>query len=119
MLLVIVVSTVTAATAAKVTIASAARAAVGTFAVTADDLKPPECAALALTLVRGVGSPGGSGGASLFVGTAGNDNMIGGGQSDCIVGGAGNDTINASGGTDVCIGGPGTDTFTTCETQIQ
>ena len=87
--------------------------------MTPDQLKPPECAGITVTRVRGVGSPGGSGGATLFVGTAGNDNMVAGGQSDCIVGGAGNDTINAGGGTDVCIGGPGTDTFQRCETAIQ
>jgi Ca2+-binding RTX toxin-like protein len=117
LLLVVVVGATMAATAAKVTIASAARAAIGAFAVTPDQLKPPECASITVTVVRVMGAP--STGASLFVGTAGNDNMVGGAQSDCIVGGAGNDTINGGAGTDVCVGGPGTDTFTNCETAIQ
>lgn len=88
-----------------------------TEAVTANQLKPPECAALNLTLVTG---PGGGGGTpSLIIGTPGNDRIVGGGKDDCILGGAGNDTINAGGGNDVCIGGLGNDTFSGCETFFQ
>lgn len=118
MLLVAVVLSLTAGFSAR-NIVAASRAAIGAFGVTANNLKPPQCASLNLTVVRGVSSPGGAGGASLFVGTAGADRLVGGGQSDCIVGGAGNDTINAGGGTDVCIGGAGNDTFQGCETAIQ
>jgi Ca2+-binding RTX toxin-like protein len=84
--------------------------------ITANDLKPPECAALDLQEIRVVGRQGGAGHAGLVLGTSGNDRIIGGGDSDCIVGGAGNDDINAGGGTDICIGGPGVDTFKNCET---
>jgi Ca2+-binding RTX toxin-like protein len=84
--------------------------------ITANDLKPPECAALDLQEIRVVGRKGGAGGAGLVLGTSGNDRIIGGGGSDCIVGGAGNDDINAGGGADVCIGGAGADTFKNCDT---
>ena len=117
LLVAVILGATMAATAAKVTIASAARAAIGTFAQTANSLKPSGCGSITVTVVRVMGSP--STGASLFVGTAGNDNMVGGAQSDCIIGGNGNDTINGGGGTDVCIGGSGTDTFTNCETATQ
>ena len=82
--------------------------------ITANDLKPPECAALDLQEIRGGG--GGAGHAGLLLGTSGDDRLIGGGSSDCIVGGAGDDSINAGGGNDICIGGPGVDTFKNCET---
>lgn len=86
--------------------------------VTANDLKPPECAALDLDAVRnGNGNRGRNG---LVIGTAANDNLVGGSGDDCLVGGAGNDTLRGNSGTDVCIGGPGVDTFhASCETQIQ
>lgn len=114
----LLVMCVTAAFTAS-SIVAASRAAIGTFTVTANNLKPSQCAALNLTRVRGIGSPGGTAGASLFVGNAANNTMVGGSSSDCIVGGAGNDAINGAGGTDVCLGGAGTDTFTNCETAIQ
>ena len=63
------------------------RAGVRVRAVTANELKPPECASLDLEEIR-----------------------VGGGG-----GGAGDDDINAGGGLDICIGGPGTDTFKNCE----
>jgi Ca2+-binding RTX toxin-like protein len=89
----------------------------GQSAITANALKPPECAALDLTEVKG--QQGGKGGAALTLGTPGDDRIVGGGKSDCILGGAGNDRINASGGFDVCLGGPGTDTFQGCEVSFQ
>lgn len=85
---------------------------------TANQLKPPQCAAINLTAI----SFGGGGGNqnTLVLGTAGNDNLNGAAGSDCILGGAGNDRLAGNGGIDICIGGPGTDTFNpTCETQIQ
>ena len=84
--------------------------------ITANDLKPPECAALDLQEIRVAGGQGGAGHNGLVLGTSGDDRIIGGGGSDCIVGGAGNDDINAGGGTDICIGGAGVDTFKNCET---
>jgi Ca2+-binding RTX toxin-like protein len=86
----------------------------------ANDLKPVECAALALTtLVTGSAISNGTSGNDLELGTSGNDNMNGGGGNDCLIGGAGTDTLNGGPGTDVCIGGGGNDTFKGCETQIQ
>ena len=93
------------------------RAGVRVRAVTANELKPPECASLELEEIRVAGGGGGAGPAGLFLGTSGNDRIIGGGDSDCIVAGAGDDDINAGGGLDICIGGPGTDTFKNCEVQ--
>jgi hypothetical protein len=85
--------------------------------VTANELKPPECAALDLQTIRISGAPPSAGHAGLVLGTSGDDRLIGGGGSDCMVGGAGNDDFNAGGRDDVCIGGPGVDTFKGCETQ--
>lgn len=91
----------------------------GRSAITANDLKPPECAALDLAEVRPSKGAGGAGNPALTLGTAGNDRIVTGGKSDCILGGAGNDDINAGGGFDVCIGGPGVDTFGNCEVVFQ
>jgi Ca2+-binding RTX toxin-like protein len=85
--------------------------------ITANELKPPECAALDLREIRVAGGGDGAGHATLVLGTSGNDRLIGGGSADCIVGGAGNDDINAGGGIDICVGGAGVDTFRNCETQ--
>jgi Ca2+-binding RTX toxin-like protein len=107
----VALSAVTAVTAANVV--SGGRVGGKTLPVTANDLKPPQCAALVLEGVAGItGSPGL---ALLILGTAANDRIIAGGKDDCIVAGAGNDSINAAGGTDVCIGGAGVDTFQNCE----
>lgn len=84
--------------------------------ITANDLKPPECAALDLQEIRVAGGGGGAGHAGLVLGRSGDDRLIGGGGPDCILGGAGDDSINAGGGDDICIGGPGVDTFKNCET---
>jgi Ca2+-binding RTX toxin-like protein len=85
--------------------------------VTANELKPPECASLDLEEIRVADGGGGAGHAGLVLGTNGNDRIIGGGGPDCIVAGAGNDDINAGGGFDICLGGPGTDTLKNCEVQ--
>lgn len=91
----------------------------GAAAINANDLKPPECAALDLGDIRPPQGGGGAGGTALTLGTAGNDRIVAGGHDDCILGGAGNDDINAGGGFDVCIGGPGADTFKNCEVVFQ
>jgi Ca2+-binding RTX toxin-like protein len=86
--------------------------------ISANALKPAECAALNLVEIRVGGGAGG--GSSLVLGTAGNDNLVGASGDDCLVGGGGNDRLTGNAGSDVCVGGPGTDTFhASCEVQIQ
>jgi len=104
-------------TAANVVAGS--RAGVAGFSVTANDLKPPECAALNLSVVRGPGGGGGNANA-LILGTAAGESINGNGGNDCILGGGGNDNLRGNGGNDVCVGGPGTDSFhRSCEVRIQ
>lgn len=90
------------------------------FAITANTLKPPQCAALNLTaIIIGTNSKG-TNANELILGTPGADNLGGGGGSDCILGGGGDDVLNGGKGNgDVCIGGPGNDTFKGCDTEIQ
>lgn len=86
--------------------------------ISADDVKPPACAALDLDAVR-AGS-GDRGRNALVLGTPGDDELAGGSGDDCLVGGAGNDALRGNAGTDVCIGGPGNDTFhRSCEVRVQ
>jgi Ca2+-binding RTX toxin-like protein len=83
--------------------------------VTANDLKPPECAALNLTtVVAGTGNVNGTGANDLIVGGPGDDKLKGKGGNDCMLGGGGDDDIAGNGGGDICIGGPGVDTFKSC-----
>lgn len=84
--------------------------------VTAVQLAPPECAALALTSVRSII---GTRANDLVLGTPANNTVRGRQGNDCVLGGAGNDRVRGDGGFDVCIGGPGNDVFTNCETQYQ
>ena len=96
------------------------KAAVLTQAITANTLKPTECAALTLTnLVTGTGTINGTSQADLILGSSAVDTISGLNGTDCILGGGANDSINGGNGADVCIGGPGTDTFSSCETQYQ
>ncbi len=89
-------------------------------AITANALRPTECAAL--TLVNLVVCPSGGGDctgtnqADLILGSPNADRINGRPGSDCILGGGGDDTIDGFAGSDVCIGGPGNDTFNRCET---
>ena len=81
--------------------------------ITANDLKPPECAALALTaIVAGSGTFSGSSAAELILGSGGADIISGNSGNDCMLGGSGNDTVNGDGGADVLIGGAGDDILT-------
>jgi hypothetical protein len=91
----------------------------GQRAITANDLKPAECAAIDLGDIRPPKGAGGAGGAALTLGTADDDRIVAGGHDDCILGGAGDDSINAGGGFDICLGGPGADTFKNCEVVFQ
>ena len=84
--------------------------------ITADTLKPPQCAGITLSTVTTTGTAGND----LLLGTSGIDTLSGGNGNDCILGGGGADTIDGGAGTDVCIGGPGLDVLLpTCETAIQ
>jgi Ca2+-binding RTX toxin-like protein len=87
-------------------------------AITANTLKPLDCAGITLTTV--VAGNTGTSGANLLLGSAAANSMSAGGGNDCVLGGGGNDSINCGSGTDIAIGGPGTDTFSSnCETRIQ
>ena len=107
------------------------------YTISANDLKPPECAALDLTNVI-AGGNGGSGN-DLILGTSNADTFAGGDGDDCILGGGDNDSLNGGNGVDVLLGGDGDDTLSgddgpsdecygengtdsfdvSCETQIQ
>jgi Ca2+-binding RTX toxin-like protein len=90
------------------------------FAITPNDLKPPECAGISLTAkIASGGNITGTGAAELIVGGPAAQTINGGAGADCILGGAGDDSISGGTGADVCIGGPGTDTFTSCATSYQ
>lgn len=90
-------------------------------AITPNDMKPTQCAAITLTAkLSGTGIIAGTAAAELITGSAIADTITGAGGSDCILGGDGNDSLNGGTGTDVCIGGAGSDTFNSnCETRIQ
>jgi Ca2+-binding RTX toxin-like protein len=89
-------------------------------AIGANDLKPPEAAALTLTTLRtGSLTVIGTAGADLVLGSASLDTLSGAGSGDALIGGGAADILDGGAGADVCIGGPGIDTFLGCETQIQ
>ena len=82
------------------------------FAITANTLKPTECAGITLTAkIAGSGTITGTGAAELIVGSPGADTINAGGGNDCVLGGSGNDNLNGQGGNDVIIGGAGADTI--------
>lgn len=85
------------------------------FAITANNLKPPECAAINLVRVVQFTATGSQN--SLVLSTSASAALRGGSGSDCLVGGAGNDTLNGSGGQgyDICLGGGGVNTCENCE----
>jgi Ca2+-binding RTX toxin-like protein len=86
-------------------------------AVTANDLKPGDCASVSVTnVVTGGGTVDGSSGNDLILGSSGVDTIDGSSGDDCIVGGAGADTITGSAGS-VCIGSADA-TFVGCGTRI-
>jgi Ca2+-binding RTX toxin-like protein len=88
--------------------------------ITANDLKPPECAGLNLIEVviwqDGMGRDRDS---SLILGSPNADTIFAGKGDDCVLGGGGNDAIDGNQGRDVCIGGPGMDTFKNCSVRVQ
>lgn len=109
-----------------------------TINITANDLKPTECASLNLTNIQivtaGVPLTSTRNSNDLIFGTSGADDITAGKGQDCVLGGAGddilngdqggdillggagNDTIDGGPGTDICYSGGGTDTFARCET---
>ena len=88
-------------------------------AISADQIKPDECASVSVTnRVSGSGTVVGTAANDLMTGSSGPDVMTGLAGSDCILGYDGADEIDGGPGTDVCVGGPGNDTFIACETEI-
>lgn len=81
------------------------------FAITANALKPPECAALNLTRITVIGDRNPNNQNELIIGTANADDINGAGGQDCILGGGGDDTLRGGSGRDILLGGPGIDTF--------
>ena len=89
-------------------------------AVTANDLKPAECAGLNLDAIRTANGNGNQGRNALVLGTPAGDTLVGGSGDDCLVGGDGDDVLRGNSGFDVCVGGPGADTFhVSCEIRVQ
>jgi Ca2+-binding RTX toxin-like protein len=107
-LLVLILISIFSAFATSVTV-PVSRVGDMTYPITANDLKPPECAGLDLTNVV-VGSNGGPDN-DLILGSANADTLAGGEGDDCIVGGGDNDTLMGENGNDVLVGGSGDDTL--------
>jgi Ca2+-binding RTX toxin-like protein len=104
---VLVAASLTSALTAANTV-PATNAGLQSFAITAQDLAPPQCAGMSLTAT--VTNLNGGSANELVLGTAATDTLNGGAGNDCLIGG---------GGIDICIGGLGTDVFVSCETPIQ
>ena len=79
------------------------------IAITANALKPSDCASLNLTNIVVAGS--GTAANDPILGTTGNDNLRGGDGDDCIVGGGGNDTLQGQKNNDIVLGGDGDDSL--------
>ncbi len=72
--------------------------------VTANDLKPPECAGVPVTnIVSLAAGDTPTTGNDLILGTAGSDSVNGGLGQDCILGGNGLDLLQGGAGDDVII----------------
>ena len=81
----------------------------GTHPVTANEMKPEECAGLNLTTI--VTNGNGTNGNDLILGTAGNDSLNGKKGDDCIVGGDGDDNLRGGQDNDILLGGDGDDSI--------
>jgi hypothetical protein len=78
--------------------------------VTADSLKPAECAGITLTaLVYGGGTVTGGAANELIVGSGGVDTITANGGDDCVLAGGGADTAYGGAGADVVLGAAGND----------
>jgi Ca2+-binding RTX toxin-like protein len=96
------------------------RAGLRTEAVTANDLKPTECAALNLRTVliaESTGKTDGTRANELILGGPGDQSIAAGRGNDCVLGGGGADTLDGEDGNDVCIGNAFA-TFKDCETVV-
>lgn len=94
----------------------ATRLGVTVVPITADTLKPEECAGIALSnIVVGSGTFSGTGLNDLILGGPGPDRITGSGGDDCILGGGGDDNIRGNSGRDVCLGGAGRNTYSNCQ----
>ncbi len=124
-LLALVVATVASAVAATNNVPQS-RAGQASRGITANDLKPRECAGVNVTNIdTGSGTITGTNQNDLILGTSGTDTVSGEpltglivASSDCIAGGGGNDTLHGDstgslliGGDDVILGGPGDDSI--------
>lgn len=101
----ILVSTVSALTAAN--IVPSTRMTEQIFAVTANLIKPQQCAGLNLTNI--VIAANGSNANDLILGGSANETLMGKNGDDCILGAGGNDTLKGDKGNDILIGGLGDD----------
>ena len=81
------------------------------FSITANDLKPSECATMNLTNIVVVTNGSGTAGNDLILGSSGGDNIRGGAGNDCIVGGGGDDTLQGQRGDDIILGQDGNDSL--------
>ena len=78
--------------------------------ITANTLKPAECAGISLTnVITGQGDINGTNGNDLLLGSSSADSIRGNNGNDCIVGGAGEDDLRGQGGNDVLLGGGDSD----------
>ncbi len=78
--------------------------------ITAEDLKPPECASITLTaVVTGSGTFNGTAAAELVTASNLVDDVRAQGGSDCLLGGGSGDTLRGNGGNDVILAGDGAD----------
>jgi Ca2+-binding RTX toxin-like protein len=83
---------------------------VDSFPITANDLKPTECAALDLiSIVASDGDFRGTDQNELVLGGAGADKIDSKGGNDCVLGGGGDDELKGQDEDDVILGGPGND----------
>lgn len=82
-------------------------------AVTADDMKPVECAGITLTsVVVGSGTFNGVGNTNeLILGSASADTINALLGDDCVLAGGGADSVNGAAGADVILGQAGNDTL--------
>jgi hypothetical protein len=79
-------------------------------AITANALKPSECAGLSLSnVITGRDEINGSSGNDLILGSEREDTIRGNNGNDCILGGSGEDTLYGNSGGDVLIGGGDSD----------
>jgi Ca2+-binding RTX toxin-like protein len=79
-------------------------------AITANALKPSECASLSLSnIITGRGDFNGTSGNDLILGSEIADTVDASGGNDCIVGGTGEDVLDGGNGNDMLLGGGDSD----------